>query len=183
MASHADDELQSEGTKGFKIGEKKTVEEYTKLGMRPSRLQPHNIIPKQFLHPSISFSPFDSFSLSENYQTSSTTIPSTLPTLTLPPLNHRPKRRIPRPLESLPRPLLLPRPPRLRLRHPPLRDQIPRPRSRIPPRRHHRPDHARIAREPAHASVHDQGGGNFSHEGELCGAARCVERVEVFAGG
>ena len=33
MASHADDDLQASTTEGFKVGEKKTVEEYAKLGM------------------------------------------------------------------------------------------------------------------------------------------------------
>ena len=32
MASKADDDLQPEKTEGFKVGEKKTVEEYAKLG-------------------------------------------------------------------------------------------------------------------------------------------------------
>lgn len=34
MASKADDDLQPERTEGFKVGEKKTVEEYTKLGKK-----------------------------------------------------------------------------------------------------------------------------------------------------
>ena len=32
MASSAEDDLQAATTEGFKVGEKKTVEEYTKLG-------------------------------------------------------------------------------------------------------------------------------------------------------
>ena len=32
MASHGEDDLQASTTEGFKVGEKKTVEEYAKLG-------------------------------------------------------------------------------------------------------------------------------------------------------
>jgi len=32
MSSSADDDLQASTTEGFKVGEKKTVEEYAKLG-------------------------------------------------------------------------------------------------------------------------------------------------------
>ena len=32
MASHGEDDLQPSTTEGFKVGEKKTVEEYAKLG-------------------------------------------------------------------------------------------------------------------------------------------------------
>ena len=32
MASQGDDDLQASKTEGFKVGEKKTVEEYAKLG-------------------------------------------------------------------------------------------------------------------------------------------------------
>ena len=35
MASSADDELVASKTEGFKVGEKKTLEEYTKLGKYP----------------------------------------------------------------------------------------------------------------------------------------------------
>ena len=37
MASQADDDLTASKTEGYKAGEKKTVEEYAKLGMQPSQ--------------------------------------------------------------------------------------------------------------------------------------------------
>jgi hypothetical protein len=33
MATHGEDDLQASTTEGFKVGEKKTVQEYAKLGM------------------------------------------------------------------------------------------------------------------------------------------------------
>jgi len=38
MADHADD-LQPESTEGFRVGEKKTIDEYQQLGMQHSALQ------------------------------------------------------------------------------------------------------------------------------------------------
>ena len=38
MASQVEDDLAPEQTEGFKVGEKKTVEEYTKLGERRTHL-------------------------------------------------------------------------------------------------------------------------------------------------
>ncbi len=38
MASQAQDELAPSTTEGFKVGEKKTVEEYTQLGERSSSI-------------------------------------------------------------------------------------------------------------------------------------------------
>lgn len=35
MASQGEDDLQASKTEGFKVGEKKTVEEYAKLGKAP----------------------------------------------------------------------------------------------------------------------------------------------------
>ena len=37
MASHGDDDLVASKTEGYKVGEKKTVEEYAKLGRFPSQ--------------------------------------------------------------------------------------------------------------------------------------------------
>ncbi len=36
MSRNADDELAPEQTEGFKVGEKKTIDEYQKLGMHSS---------------------------------------------------------------------------------------------------------------------------------------------------
>ena len=49
MASNADDDLVASKTEGFKVGEKKTVEEYAKLGENQHVLIPVECLPSSVL--------------------------------------------------------------------------------------------------------------------------------------
>lgn len=155
-SSSADDDLVASKTEGFKVGEKKTVEEYAKLGMlgisQETNRQaayftlsldqvPDHVLVFLFRHIETQFAAVlysrspnvfhpDQYRLTSTSlvpQSSATTI---TPEHTAHPQTPRPKRRISQPLESLPRHLRLRPACRRPLRPAPLRHPIPGSRSR-----------------------------------------------------